>query len=278
MSRNKFGSMFDDDDDLESSPQASSAAPAEEPAPDHVGLINDEAAALLDAKAKQAAEQAQRAAKAGLAAASRAADVLKGQGKKLKEKAQTTGESSKRPMVIGLVSVAVVVVGAISWWVWSRDAGHAETRQPEVPVVVIPAAGGAVEPQAAEQQHEPGPVDVEQAPAAEQPEPMPAIPVIPPAGGGFVQQPTPASPTPAQNPRAEASRVPPISVVEDMPPERGTTPKAEPALRPPTSPTVAVRAQLAKRTSTDAASHESEIGSREKQQIDQIHALFGDQP
>lgn len=278
MSSNKFGSMFDDDDDLEGSPQASSAAPAKAPAPDHVGLINEEAAALLDAKAKQTAEHAQRAAKAGLAAASRAADVMKGQGKKLKEKAQTTVESSKRPMVIGLVSVALVVAGAAGWWVWSKDAGHRETRQSEVPVVVIPAAGGAVEPQAAEQQHEPGPVDGKQAPAAEKPEPMPAIPVIPPAGGGFVQQPTPASPTPAQDPRAEASRVPSTSVVEEPAPEQGVIPKTASTLKSAPSSAVAVRTPPAKRTTSEAVSPKSEIGSREKQQIDQIHALFGDQP
>ena len=278
MSSNKFGSMFDDDDDLEGSPQASSAAPAEAPTPDHVGLINEEAAAQLDAKAKQAAEHAQRAVKAGLAAASRAADVLKGQGKKLKEKAQTTGESSKRPMAIGLVSVAVVVVGAISWWVWSRDAGHAETRQPVAPVMVIPAAGGAVEPQAAEQQHEQGSVDGEQAPAVEQSEPMPAMPVIPPAGGGFVPQLPPASPTPAHDPRAEASRVPSIPVVEEPAPEQEVMPKMAPTLKSAPSSAVSVRTPPAKRTTSEGASPKSDIGSREKQQIDQIHALFGDQP
>src|SRR5690606_8003932 len=259
-------------DDLEGIPQSSTPAPADEPAPDQVGLVSDEAAALIDAKAKQAAEQAQRAAKAGLAAASRAAVAMKAQGEKLRAKVQGKAESRKRPRVIGMTAGVLVVGGAIGWWVWSQDADHRETQQPVAPVMVIPAGGGTVEPQAAEPQHEPAPVEVEQAPAAKQAEPMPTMPVIPPVGGGFVQQQPVAAPPPAQDRRADASQVPTAAVLEAPAPEQGTTPKAASTPKPTTSSPVVRRTPPAKRIASGAASPNSEIGSREKQQIDQIHA------
>src|SRR5690606_17741934 len=107
---------------------------------------------------------------------------------------------------------------------------------------------------------------------------MPAMPVIPPAGGGFVQQQPVAAPPPAQDPRADASLVPAAAVLETPASEKVMSPKPATTMKPAPSSTVVRRTPPAKRTASEAASPQSEIGSREKQQIDQIHALFGNEP
>lgn len=278
MSSNKFGSMFDDDDDLEGIPLSSDPVSDEEPSSDRVGLINDEAAALIDAKAKQAAEQAQRAAKAGLAAASRAAEAVKNKGKKLKEKANTRGEGSKRPLVIGLVVLAVFASSAVGWWVWSRDAGHEETHQPQAPVMVIPAVGAAASPQVQDDEPAQAPAEVDQEPTAEQPELMPAMPVFAPAEGRYVPpQPTP-EPTPAQETRAEPQQAAVSPVAEEREPVRKPVEQPARETKPASVSSVAGRSSKPQRTDPAPTKSTETIGVREQQQIDQIHALFGNKP
>lgn len=278
MSSKQFGSMFDDDEDLEGIPQPSDPVPNAEPSTDRVGLINDEAAALIDAKAKQAAEQAQRAAKAGLAAASRAAEAVKNHGKKLKEKVGTRGEGSKRPLVIGLVALAVVASSAIGWWVWSRDAGHGETHQSEAPVMVIPPAGAAASPQVLVEEPEQAPAGVDEQPAAERPEPMPTMPVFAPAEGRYVSPQTTVAPAPVQETRVETRQATAAPVADEPAPVR--RPEEQPAreTKPASVPSVASRSSRPQRAAPAPAKPAETIGAREQQQIDQIHALFGNEP
>jgi hypothetical protein len=278
MGSKQFGSMFDDDEDQEGIPQPSDPVPNAEPSTDRVELINDEAAALIDAKAKQAAEQAQRAAKAGLAAASRAAEAVKNRGKKLKEKASTRGDGSKRPLVIGLVALALVASSAIGWWVWSRDAGHEETHQSEAPVLVILPAGAAALPQEPVKEPEQAPVEVGEQPAVEQPEPMPTMPVFAPAEGRYVPPQITAVPAPALQTRSEAQQAEAAPVAEERAPVRRPAEQPARETKPASAPAVASRSSRPQRAAPAPAKPAETIGAREQQQIDQIHALFGNDP
>ncbi|MGN6113858.1 MAG: hypothetical protein ACTHOC_12790 [Luteimonas sp.] len=278
MSSNKFGSMFDDDDDLEGIPHSPDPVPDAEPSADRVGLINDEAAALIDAKAKQAAEQAQRAAKAGLAAASRAAEAVKNKGRKLKEKASTRGQGSKRPLVIGLVVLVVVASSAFGWWVWSGDAGHEETHQPQAPVMVIPAASPGTSPQELTAKPEQAPAEVDQETVPEQPELMPSMPVFAPAEGRYVPPQSTPEPTPVQETRAEPRQAAVPPVAEERAPVRKPVEQPAPDTKPASVPSVASRSSKPRRSDPAATKPAETIGAREQQQIDQIHALFGNKP
>lgn len=275
---NKFGSMFDDDDDLGSNPQAPSDDGAQETRPAQVGLFNDEAAALIEEKAKQAAEQGKRAAKAGLAATARVAKAAVAKGQELKTQA---GEGKGRrlsPMVLVLVVLIVLMGGVIGWLVLSKDTGSAETSQPVAPVVMPPSAGIApatetpspTPVQAPSVEHEPQPVE----PAA----PLPTMPVMGAGGGRYVPPGMQAPDEEVQEPAQQEAPAAPAPVSQPVV-ERVPEAQARPApVAAPSKPRT-TRQQHAKPSSVQPPKPApAPIGEKEQQQIDQIRALFGNEP
>lgn len=274
---NKFGSMFDDDD-LGSVPQAPSDDGAQETKPAQVGLFNDEAAALIEEKAKQAAEQGKRAAKAGLAATARVAKAAVAKGQELKAQA---GEGKGRrlsPMVLVLVILVVLMGGVIGWLVLSKETGSAETSQPVAPVVMPPSAGIAPATDAPS----PAPVqapNVDQEPQPVEPAaPLPTMPAMGAGGGRYVPPGMQAPEEQVQEPeQEEAAPAPaPISrpVVEQVPKVQA---RPEPVTAP--SKPKATRQQQAKPAPVQPPKPApAPIGEKEQQQIDQIRALFGNEP
>lgn len=276
MSSNKYGSMFDDEDeDLGGTPQVSPEE-VEETKPVEIGLLNDEAKALIEAKAKQAADQGKRAARAGLAAVGRAGVAIKVQGEKLKSRVQGGSKQIKRPVVLGVLGAIVVAGGVAGWWVWSKDETLRELPKVEAPVVDTPTATAAPEPEADPLPPSPAAVEVEQSTTVEQPEPMPTMPTIDPA----VVRDVPPRPVEATAPSVLSKPV----ATRDAPAPVVATPAPKPA-------PVEVRPSVAEKTKPAGNARRSRpqqpvpkqadrapapIGEREQQQIDQIHALFGD--
>lgn len=274
----KRSSMFDDDEDLGAAPQAPSSDPAQETKPAEVGLFNDEAAALIDAKAKQAAEQATRAAKAGMAAAGRAAVAMKAKGEQLKAQVQAKREGGKRPLVIGLVAIVFVVGGAAGWWVWSKDKNHAETQQSVVPVVPAPASmtEPATQPEAEAPQ---APAEeIAPQPAPEPQEVLPEMPMIPPAGSAYGSTQASEDPAPVQAPAPAPVAKEPAPVAAAPAPKPAPVEQRPAVMEQPKPARVVAKSQAPKPAPKQAAPAPTPIGEREQQQIDQIRSLFGNDP
>jgi cytoskeletal protein RodZ len=274
----KRSSMFDDDEDLGLTPQALLPDPAQETKPAEVGLFNDEAAALIDAKAKQAAEQATRAAKAGMAAAGRAAVALKAKGEQLKGQVQSKREGSKRPLVIGMVAIVFVVGGAIGWWVWSKEKDHAEPQQSVVPVVPAPAPITEPAPQP-EAEAPPAPAEeVAPQPAPETQEVLPEMPMIPPAGSAYGSPQASEDPAPVQVRAPEPVRQDPVPVAATPKPKAASIQQRPTSVEQPKPASVVAKPTAPKPAPKQAAPVPAPIGEREQQQIEQIRSLFGDKP
>jgi hypothetical protein len=274
----KRSAMFDDDEDLGATPQAPSPDPAQKTKPAEIGLLNDEAAALIDAKAKQAAEQTKRAAKAGMAAAGRAAVALKVKGEQLKGQVQTKREGSKRPLVIGLVAIVLVAGGAIGWWVWPKDKDHAETQQSVVPVIPAPAPTTEPSPQTEAQTPAETVKEVAPEPAAEPQGVLPEMPIIPPAGSAYGSTQVPEEPRQVDAP-------PPATVAKDPTPvAAAAAPKPAPVeqrpavMEQPKPVRVVAKPTRQKPAPRQVAPAPAPIGEREQQQIEQIRSLFGNDP
>lgn len=251
---NKFGSMFDDDELGAPSP----APPSDEhskTAIEDLGLLNDEARALIEAQAKAAMETSKKAAKAGLAATLKAGEALAAKAKETKARVQADPASGKRAKVLAISAAVVVVLGVVAWFVFkpdSQDAKPASEAGPMTPV--IPAAQAV----------------------SVQPEP-PALQVVPDvetqAGTVEVQpqvEPTQAEPTepvpmPMLSPGAfEAQATQPNPPKEEPLPAVKSEPAPVPA--PAAKPAVAAKPHAARPRPTKAP----QVGEQEQQQIDAI--------
>lgn len=272
---NKFGSMFDDDDDLGSVPQAPSDDGAQETKPAQVGLFNDEAAALIEEKAKQAAEQGKRAAKAGLAATARVAKAAVAKGQELKAQAGEGNGRRRSPTVLVLVVLVVLMGGVIGWLVLSKETGSAETSQPVAPVVMPPPAGIAPATDAPSPNDGQVPSTDHEPQAVEQAAPLPTMPAMGAGGGRYVPPGMQAPEEQVQEPVMEKPAPTPAPISQPVVAE---APEVQVRPDPVAAPSKPRRAeQQAKSAPVQPPKPApAPLGEKEQQQIDQIRSMFGE--